>query len=270
MKLISHTRQTMAESASRLAFGSTGSSSWPVWDRFLLLDDAPLMHIGNICETCEFFFRHVGRKDVSSMSIASVKAQLDSGVQSLDDGALPMGGVVPAGSYTVALFEVNPLLVRAGGPNDYFTQEQRLVWPVDPLDEGMAEAQYYRCGQRALPGETMLFEFVIPLQDPRTLDPARVDHYRRLIQAGERPTAVAIGVLDTKASTEYPCDSSGNEVVPKYPRHWCLANYLIDGHHKLAAAEAEGTPITLLSFISDEASSLAVRDLVGAYLEDEP
>jgi hypothetical protein len=32
--------------------------------------------------------------------------------------------------------------------------------------------------------------------------------------------------------------------------HWCLAHYLIDGHHKVYAAAQENKPLTLISFLA--------------------
>ena len=37
---------------------------------------------------------------------------------------------------------------------------------------------------------------------------------------------------------------------PAVTSHWCLAHYLIDGHHKVFAASETGMPCTLLSFLA--------------------
>lgn len=52
---------------------------------------------------------------------------------------------------------------------------------------------------------------------------------------------------------------------PAVTEHWCLAHYLLDGHHKTFAASEVGKPITLLSFLSlDE--SLATEESIGTLI----
>ena len=34
--------------------------------------------------------------------------------------------------------------------------------------------------------------------------------------------------------------------------HWCLAHYLLDGHHKIAAAARRQQPVTLVAFVAVE------------------
>jgi len=43
------------------------------------------------------------------------------------------------------------------------------------------------------------------------------------------------------------------------PEHWCLAHYLLDGHHKTRAASLVVKPITLLSFLAT-AESVATEE----------
>ena len=96
------------------------------------------------------------------------------------------------------------------------------------------------------------------------LDRSAVDEYKRTIALGTRPTVLALSVLDVKAPFSVPRDAT---IV----RHWGLAHYVIDGHHKLAAAAELGGsyPIQLLSFLSKGASMAdwpTDLDLLRAYL----
>ena len=75
------------------------------------------------------------------------------------------------------------------------------------------------------------------------LDSARVTEFEGYIREGRRPTALAISVLDIKQ----PAIWSGR---PPVTCHWCLAHYIIDGHHKLFAASREKQPISLVSMFA--------------------
>jgi hypothetical protein len=59
-----------------------------------------------------------------------------------------------------------------------------------------------------------------------------------------RPTAVA--TLDVCA----PAPANGQD----WYAHWGLTHFLLDGHHKLAAAAAEGRAVRLLSLLAIDAS----------------
>ncbi len=72
------------------------------------------------------------------------------------------------------------------------------------------------------------------------LDEQRIAYFRDQLTLGVRPTAIAVSVLDIKQY--YDSDVA----------HWCLAHYLLDGHHKIAAAAETGCPITLLSFVTSD------------------
>jgi hypothetical protein len=70
------------------------------------------------------------------------------------------------------------------------------------------------------------------------LNPSRIETYERSLQGGQAPTAISISVLDVKGPA-----SGGTD-------HWCMAHFILDGHHKIAAAGREQKEITLLAFIA--------------------
>lgn len=51
---------------------------------------------------------------------------------------------------------------------------------------------------------------------------------------------MALSVLDVKGPAETGVD------------HWCLGHFLLDGHHKVAAAARTGRSLTVLAFIALE------------------
>ncbi|PVM93912.1 hypothetical protein [Caulobacter endophyticus] len=147
---------------------------------------------------------------------------------------------MPLGSYDALLLRSELEATIHGAPGDYFSGEQLEAWGPDGSwnPEVEASTAYYRAGVHAVAPDTRLFEFVMPMLQAQDLDPARIDHYCALIADGHEPTALAISVLDAKTAEEQA--------------HWCLAHYLLDGHHKVEAAVRMGRPITLISFLAHE------------------
>ena len=227
-----------AGTASRLGFSTTGSANWPAWDRFLTVDGAPAFHLGNICDTCAFFFE---RKDGAGrpLGVEALARTLEAGVPALAPALVDhLATAMPQGSYDALLLRADVQATMHGEPGDYFSGEQLETWgPYGSWDPKLeAATSYYRAGAHAVAPNTRLFEFVVPMFPVDALEPARIDHYRALIADGHEPTALAISVLDAKTGEK--------------ETHWCLAHYLLDGHHKIEAAARAGRPITLVSFLA--------------------
>lgn len=89
----------------------------------------------------------------------------------------------------------------------------------------------------------MVFEFIVPMFPHGWLTGETVDEFREIIQNGGAPTAISVSVLDRKQ----PANWYNDQVITE---HWCLAHYLIDGHHKVYASNIVQKPITLLSFLA--------------------
>ena len=177
-----------------------------------------------------------------------------------------------------------PELTIPGADTDYFSHEQVELWGVGAEgrmtgQEQLAETphnpqtEYYRVGSQFL-GENIpvfkklippnvrgsqLFEFSIPIYLKNRLHEETLDSYRDRFLAGECPTALAISVLDIKGPGDW-------EGTPKITEHWCLAHYLLDGHHKMYAAASVHKPLTVLSFM-DMSKSIATEKAVD-YLFD--
>lgn len=230
---------------SAIGFETKGGGSWEVWDRYLTLNGKPAYHIGNICNTCSFFFQRLEGAN-GSATAAGVCEQLESGLDSLTDGVMEAWAqALPEEDYVVCLFEVRPVLVAPGSGTDYFTHEQVELWGVDGF-WGMPHhprTEYYRLGAIPVGEGGRLFEFLIPMFPKSWLKVDEVARYTAALERGDRPTAVAIAILDVKQ----PAMWDGNPAVTE---HWCLAHYLLDGHHKTFAAAQSGQPIRLLSFLA--------------------
>jgi hypothetical protein len=247
-------------SQPRISFGTTGTSSWPAWDRFLLIDGRQAFWLGNICETCAFLFEkreHASRTFSSTLSAGEISERLRASRDVMSVEFLKtIGEVLPQGCYRVILRSVRPTLVMPCDDRDYFRVEHRELFGVDSY-YGVPHSPrtpYYRCpGFHVASPESPLFEFIVPLHQPGTLDPDCVERYQAL-QTAEAPTALAVGVLDVKGPAN-PANTRG--VV----EHWCLVNYLLDGHHKLQAAACSGGSLQLLTFLSEEASCASAESI---------
>jgi hypothetical protein len=241
--IIKYRWASLGSAQSRIQFATDGGGAWPVWDRYLLLDGKRAYQIGNICNTCAFFFERMdGAND--RVEVNEAAAALQDGLQALSD---PVSDQIAAGmpkdDYLVLLAKLAPRLVRPNQANDYFCHEQITLWGLDGF-WGLPHnprVPYYRGGDRDLEPGTRLFQFVIPMFPDNWLDQNSIHRYTEVLSSGRTPTAVAISVLDVKA----PADPSGD-----IKEHYCLAHFLLDGHHKLLAAAKSGCTVSLLAFVS--------------------
>lgn len=143
------------------------------------------------------------------------------------------------------LLDLTPQLVQPGDPADYFSGEQVELWGIDPAvgKPHDPRTEYYRASSLPLKERRQFFEFLVPLMPSARLDEETIAAYDERLRLGDRPTALAVSVLDVKQ----PADWEGDPAVTE---HWCLAHYLLDGHHKAMAAARGHHPLRLLSFFA--------------------
>jgi hypothetical protein len=229
-------RLSIVDSGSPLTFAREDGGAFKAWDRFLLLNGTKADHRGNICDTCGFFFERLDGAN-ASVSPSEVVTDLTAGLRSVSASAVnQIQKIVPDGEYVITLNEVSPSLTFPGSDDDYFVKD--LDSHHDPKTE------YYRAETRQFNGSSCFFEFIIPMLPLDRLDTRRVREMRELIEAGRQPTALALSVLDV--TQPWWLDFENRAVT----EHWCLAHYLIDGHHKMYAASQCHRPITLLTFLA--------------------
>ena len=253
-----------------MSFTTTGGGAWEVWDRFICIDGKPAFHIGNVCGTCEFFFRHVAQSDLASIELDELRSGLAEGYLTFNQICGKFSDVFPAGDYYAVLFEFRPKLAGHLGAPDYFDMELREAWRgVEDEEQGSPLWPYYRTEPWTIGDGARCFEFIVPLYSPSNTDPQRVDEYQKPYGEHLSPIAVALGVLDVKSSEAWPEDESGEKIQPEFRTHWCLANYLLDGHHKVLGAARSGQALRMISFISRDHSWKQVDDLLAGYLTKE-
>ena len=256
--LLDRTSICVENPSSIISFETKGDGQAKIWDRYLCLEGKPAYHIGNICGTCEFFFE---RQEGANRKVSPerVSSALRAGIQTLNPELIQdIASILPSATYEVALFECRPQLVNPGENADYFSNEQIGLWIRDgPWDlPHHPQTEYYRTGSqflgKCLPvrenlpppnaGGSQLFEFCVPLYPKNRLNMETVESYRERLRSGEGATAVALSILDVKQPADYSDELEVNE-------HWCVAHYLLDGHHKTYAAAAVHKPTTLISFM---------------------
>ena len=260
--LLDATRTKVEASESVLGFEQPTAHDGSVgWSRYLTLEGKRAYFIGGACDTCAFLFERMGgaNRNVSPGEASDVLRQ---GIRGVDHTLVStISKVVPRGHYRVGLLKLAPALVKPGTEHDYFAHEQAELWDTDAF-WGLPhhpKTEYYRTPSVPLGSCRRLFEFVVPMFPKSWLSKKTLKAYANRLSAGERPTALAVSVLDVRGP-------SIREEGPMVCEHWCLTHYLLDGHHKTYAASLAGSPITLLSFLSTY-ESVATEENVNHVLE---
>jgi hypothetical protein len=247
-RLLNKQTAEIVSSTSPLTFETTGDDSWEVWDRFIAVNGQNIYHIGNVCGTCFFFFKRLNDSKKSINPKATID-KLNIGLTSIDGNTIDiLRELIPNGNYEIALLTIKPKFSVAGEAKDYFAKEQVDLWgmvgylgvPHTP------KVNYYRGTDKEIGDDRKIFEFFIPLTSPEYIDQTRVDFYKEQILKGYKPTAISLTILDVKEPAVWPDD----DIKPEFTSHWCIAHYILDGHHKIKAASDLNSEITLLSFIA--------------------
>ena len=231
------------------------------WSRYLTLEGEQAYFIGGACDTCAFLFERMGGAN-RNVSPVETSDALRAGLRGIDDGLVAnVGNILPGGNYRVSLLDVTPTLVTPGAEGDYFANEQVELWDKDAFWDlpHHPKTEYYRTPPVPLGNGKLFFEFVVPMFPKRWLSEKTLRAYADRLAAGEKPTALAISVLDVRGPAT-------REEGPDVTEHWCLAHYLLDGHHKTYAASLARKPITLLSFLTT-AESVATEENVDRVLQ---
>ena len=245
--LLDRTETQITNSQSVLSFETEGGGNWEVWDRYIAIEGKKAFYLGNICGTCAFLFERLNGAN-QSINPSQVAEKLNQGVKRLDTKLVSnLEKIIPDGQYIVLLSEISPSLAYPGSSEDYFSQEQVELLGINGF-WGLPhypKTEYYRLTTKEFAASLGLFEFLIPTFPHSWLDTERVERYKQQFSTGAKPTAVSLSVLDINQ----PADWEGDKAITE---HWCLAHYLIDGHHKAFAAATAYQPLTLISFLATE------------------
>lgn len=245
MKVNSYKKIDIKSPEPLITFSTTGGGSWKEWDRFIELANEKAFHIGNVCGTCNFFFKKLGGAVNRSNSKRLVEV-LKADESIIGDNAIgELSQLFESGDYLVVNATVKPKHVVPFGDDDYFSHEIIDIYGITEFSglPFFPDTTYYRCEDETIDNETRRFTFIVPMIPDSWLDEETINYYSGKIAADEKPTCVALSVIDDKQASDWPDDVD-------HTRHLCIANYLIDGHHKLFAAAKLGKEINILSFIN--------------------
>ena len=204
-----------------------------------------LYRIGNLCDTCPALFERFASAPLPLAPPALSQCLRDGLVDLSPEIVDTVAAILPDGIYLVALLDILPAQVEniPGGSS----RSAGYCWEISPPREASPPTAGWRrrlewlAGRTRLPTQALieetLAEAALPLVGHEALDPAAIDSYKQIILAGKKPTALAFSLVDVR----YPSGKGFD---------WRLAHFLLDGHHKLAAAAQLGKPITLLSFLN--------------------
>lgn len=192
--------------------------------RYLSIEGKEIANTGIDCETCLFY------ADVSGMDLKNstkISNKLNQGIHTLDqDFMSDLSCLIPNGHYIATLLKVYPRVKREA----YGTE-------------------YYKAGLRNISSMRKIEEYIVPIQSSESLNPIAINDYMDRVDLKETPTALSISFLDIK----YPLNH--------FEEVWVYSHFLLDGHHKMFAANKAKKAITLLSFLSID-ESFANKDQV--------
>lgn len=264
-RIINIENKEISDSKSIVSFDKKGGGNWEVWHRLISIDGKPAYEIGNICGTCSFYFERLEGAN-QSIHPENLIEQLNIGLTELDQETInTVSKIIPNGKYKVILMSIIPKLVELGDESDYFAKEQIDLWGIDGFS-GLPhhpKIKYYRGTDQSIKEKEKIFEFIIPIFPQTWLDSNRIDFYKENISNNMIPTAIGLSVLDIKAPAVWIDDKE-----PDFKGHWCLAHYILDGHHKIFAASQLKKPINLLTFLAIDESILENKDDIEKLLDE--
>ena len=213
-----------------------------------------------ICDTCRYIFTKLTpAQRLTDRTTEDVAARLSAQLRDINEmpvenSLLEFAAVLPRGTYSVVLTRLVPQMVMPGDGADYFAREAVATWGVDPyFGVGHSpQTPYYRLGTANLGpveygGKRLGVVLGVPLFPPtqRIMNRAEtIDQYRKILTHGtEKPTVLAVGLADDRGPATW------GDPAPEFSRHLLVSLYILDGHHKIAAAAAENLPIQFLKFL---------------------
>jgi hypothetical protein len=226
----------------------------------------------DLCDTCAYIFEKVypaqSLREGTGEDDARRLAEILKNLERLPDQETlaAIGKVLAPGLYSVMLVRLTPRLAIPGDGSDYFAHEAVDTWGVDPYF-GVAHSPhtpYYRLGTQALGdvpygGRRLGVVLGVPLYPPTLLrtDAEVVGSYREaLCTNSSRPTVLALGLVDDRGPANW------GDTRPDYTRHLIVTLYILDGHHKIAAAAQAALAVQFLIFLPHTVLGRDQRELV--------
>ncbi|MGW0516775.1 hypothetical protein [Crossiella sp. NPDC003009] len=206
-------------------------SSWPRWNKSLLVDGTPLYRVSSDCGTCETTMRLLGWPErVAAATADRLRTELST-VDSLADGVLtalaPLVRELPTGHYRVYLVDL-PVERVCEPARSWWVRRWAFREGAELGEEDWPGVEHFQLPE-PVPGPMPTFGALLPGQPLAALNPDTVARYRKAVEAGARPAAVVLGWVED------------GYVAAEHEERF-LVGVALDGHHKLAAYAEAGVP----------------------------
>jgi len=233
---------------------------------FLEINGKRRFEVGNDCDTCHFWFKclqepkaFAEKKIVNLPKAVSIPRPLD---RKLVRELGPLIELQEKGEYYIFNTRLN--LTGPYGSDDeesyFYNSEFMEIWDIeDPASEDLLsgwehyEGKTPRVFRHANGLLEKQFDFVVPLVPAVKLKQENIRLYQQMIQSGDRPRVLLLGMLHRAVPESVSSGQSKN-------LHSFFASFVLDGHHKLAAYRRAGVPVNALVILSQKASKYFLVD----------
>jgi len=236
---------------------------------FLEINGKRQFEIGNDCDTCHFWFKclqeprsFAQKKVVNLPKSLAVPRPLDP---QLIGELSPMLELMDKGDHYI--FNTSLNLTGPYAPDDessYFHNAEFLeIWDIeDPASEDILSQWEHYEGKtpRVYRHEGILekqFDFIVPLVPTKKLKQANIRLYQQMIQGGDRPRILVLGLYQRAVPESVSTSQSKN-------LHSFFAGFVLDGHHKLAAYTRSGVPAHFIVVLAPKASKFSLLEGEGS------
>jgi hypothetical protein len=215
----------------------TAGSTWPRWDRALLIGGERVYDTGATCGTCETVLSQVGWPEPHVSATARALDGAGFGRAGLDRAWLetmsPLLFQLRSGRYVVGLVDLALARVDVSSADQSFfvarneRRQEDAMRGEDGVPYDWPGTSHYQTTTCLHDDALAVYTVVMPTRDPASLDEAKIERFCSMLRAGERPWAIALGLVDDRY------------VRARWEERF-FQLILLDGHHRVEAAARSG------------------------------
>ncbi|KAB1144743.1 hypothetical protein F7R91_21145 [Streptomyces luteolifulvus] len=221
-------------------------SAWPRWDKALFVGGQPLYRISSDCGTCETTMRSLGWPPavhaVLADQVRAYVSHVDQLGAELFEALGPLLLELQTGHYQVLLVDL-PLERVSTAERSWWVRRWEQREDEDPWGEPDVTVwpgtDHFQLRER-IAGTMPTYGVVLPSQRLATADTGVVARWKKEIDSGGRPAALALAWVEDRY------------VQAEHEERFLVATVL-DGHHKLLAYAEAGVParVVVLARLED-------------------
>lgn len=225
-------------------------ATWPRWDRALTINGQRIYDTGSTCGTCETILHQFGWPEPSLSATARALDAAGFGRTALDrdwiEAISPLLFQLRSGRYVVGLVDLylDRIDPSSADKSFFVTRNDRRNEHVERDEDGLPYdwpgTSHYQTVTDFFDDALAVYTVVMPTRDPASLDPTRVERFGEQLLAGERPWAIALGLVDDRY------------VRARWEERF-FQLIVLDGHHRIEAAAryGEGARIAVVFRVAD-------------------